>query len=729
MSEEIQEDEPENMGTKTTTITGRLELTQEEADSQVRDEEDEQERSIHPVFAKILAVREVIRDFIGKIMEMKKHSSKAIMILVGAYIGLACYSDFERASFLLVFYLIVLAIKSYDLYKEKVETALDGVDKKQVRKISAFGGLFLMLAIYAESLYKSDYRFNVVVASFGVVIYMIICMLMCISIIKIVWRPILVGFLLQFFIAAFVIKTEVGFVFIENFSKPIKALLRFADAGGIFLFSGYKGDLTNFVFGVCPVIIFFSSLISMLYHIGIMDFVIQLLSVALTATYHMTYSEIFCVMTSGFSSIAGSVLGAYLKLGIDARALITSSFMSAPGSLMVGKLMFPEVTPSRLTTKKTEDEKSKGGQNLLGAAVQGALDAFPVCANITAMLIVFVAAIECLNDIVVFLSGLFEIESITLEKIFGVVFRPFVLLMGVPSFEAEFCARLLGEKIFFTEFMAFQSLATAKGYRESGRDKCDCDGNQMWLSELSETIMTYALCGFANIPGCVELTLVHPKNVYSSPQKTMGIMLGTMAGLAPKRKKVFSKILAKTCIAGTICCLIRGCIACILFEPSGQFMWGKANIDNQHIRFESNPFGISCRGDSQCYAYGLHNPRANEREYVESNNFKSAKHVHSVGERSRFVGDLHCTVYHPQKNMSIPQCDLKIQTTEAKIEEKRHPEPTKNPKKSTQKRPFIEKGESLDSLSHTQKMLSLSDDSLFDEYITTLKDDHENEVK
>lgn len=117
--------------------------------------------------------------------------------------------------------MIVLAIKSYDLYKEKVESALDGIDKKQVRKISAFGGLFLMLAIYAESLYKSDYRFNVIVASFGVVVYMIICMLMCISIIKIVWRPILVGFLLQFFIAAFVIKTEVGFVFIENFRFAI----------------------------------------------------------------------------------------------------------------------------------------------------------------------------------------------------------------------------------------------------------------------------------------------------------------------------------------------------------------------------------------------------------------------------------------------------------------------------------------------------------------------------
>ena len=124
-------------------------------------------------------------------------------------------------SFLLILYLIVLAIKSYDLYKEKVESALDGIDKKQVRKISAFGGLFLMLAIYAESLYKSDYRFNVIVASFGVVVYMIICMLMCISIIKIVWRPILVGFLLQFFIAAFVIKTEVGFVFIENFRLAI----------------------------------------------------------------------------------------------------------------------------------------------------------------------------------------------------------------------------------------------------------------------------------------------------------------------------------------------------------------------------------------------------------------------------------------------------------------------------------------------------------------------------
>ena len=107
----------------------------------------------------------------------------------------------------------------------------------------------------------------------------------------------------------------------------------------------------------------------------------------------------------------------------------------------------------------------------------------------------------------------------------------------------------LRKKIFFTEFMAFQSLATSKGYRDMGREKCDCDGNQKWLSELSETIMTYALCGFANIP-------------------TMGIMLGTMAGLAPKRKKVFSKILAKTCVAGTICCLIRGCIACIFVRIS-----------------------------------------------------------------------------------------------------------------------------------------------------------------
>ena len=132
--------------------------------------------------------------------------------------------------------------------------------------------------------------------------------------------------------------------------------------------------------------------------------------------------------------------------------------------------------------------------------------------------------------------------------------------LGVPYFEADFCARLLGEKIFFTEFMAFQSLATAKEYREMGREKCDCDGNQKWLSELSETIMTYALCGFANIPvTCLFYKII---NIQRGKQ-TMGIMLGTMAGLAPKRKKVFSKILAKTCVAGTICCLIRGCIACI----------------------------------------------------------------------------------------------------------------------------------------------------------------------
>ncbi|CBY19693.1 unnamed protein product [Oikopleura dioica] len=573
MSEEIESDDQQSMETNTTTITGRLEI-----ESNFDDGKEENEQ-LNPAFENILLLREKILLCKAKILELKDYMSAILVALCGAYVVLASWIDFTRAFPLFMVFLVYLAVKFYELSKEKIIERLAGIDRTKIRKISAFGGIFLMLGIYAETLYTTEYRSNVITASFGILVFMFISMMMCVSIIKIVWRPILVGLMLQFFIAAFVIKTEIGFAFVESFSLPIKALLRFADAGGIFLFSGYKGDLTNFVYGVCPVIIFFSSLISMLYSIGVMDFVINFLSFALTATCnctqseavacvgnifvgiaespllirpyidHMTYSEIFCVMTSGFSSIAGSVLGAYLKLGIDARALITSSFMSAPGSLMVAKLMFPEVTPSKLTTKKTEQDKSRKSRNLLEAAVQGAMDAFPVCFNITAMLIVFVAAIECLNDIVVFMCGLFDIHDIRLETIFGVVFRPLVLLMGVPYFEADFCARLLGEKIFFTEFMAFQSLATSKGYRDMGREKCDCDGNQKWLSELSETIMTYALCGFANIP-------------------TMGIMLGTMAGLAPKRKKVFSKILAKTCVAGTICCLIRGCIACIFVRIS-----------------------------------------------------------------------------------------------------------------------------------------------------------------
>jgi len=241
----------------------------------------------------------------------------------GAYVVLACWIDYERAFPLLMIFLVYLAVKFYGVSKEKIKEQLAGIDRKKIRTISAFGGIALMLGIYAETLYTSEHRQNVITASFGILVFMFVSMMMSVSIIKIVWRPILVGLMLQFFIAAFVIKTKIGFAFVESFrlfdffksscekfifSQPIKALLRFADAGGIFLFSGYKGDLTNFVYGVCPVIIFFSSLISMLYSIGVMDFFINLLSFALTATCNCSQSEAVACVGNIFVGIAESPL-------------------------------------------------------------------------------------------------------------------------------------------------------------------------------------------------------------------------------------------------------------------------------------------------------------------------------------------------------------------------------------------------------------------------------------
>lgn len=172
---------------------------------------------MHPAFENILLLREKILLCKAKILELKDYMSAILVALCGAYVVLASWIDFTRAFPLFMVFLVYLAVKFYELSKEKIKERLAGIDRTKIRKISAFGGIFLMLGIYAETLYTTEYRSNVITASFGILVFMFISMMMCVSIIKIVWRPILVGLMLQFFIAAFVIKTEIGFAFVESF--------------------------------------------------------------------------------------------------------------------------------------------------------------------------------------------------------------------------------------------------------------------------------------------------------------------------------------------------------------------------------------------------------------------------------------------------------------------------------------------------------------------------------
>ena len=133
----------------------------------------------------------------------------------------------------------------------------------------------------------------------------------------------------------------------------------------------------------------------------------------------------------------------------------------------------------------------------------------------------------------------------SLDGLVGYLFYPFVIVLGIPKSEVLIAASLVGQKTFFTEFIAYQSLSNMISHRVDGMPRCDCDGNVKWVSERTESIMTYALCGFSNLP-------------------TTGIMLGTMIGLAPKRQKTFIKLLFLSLIGGIIACMIRACIASIL---------------------------------------------------------------------------------------------------------------------------------------------------------------------
>ncbi|XP_016345117.1 sodium/nucleoside cotransporter 2-like [Sinocyclocheilus anshuiensis] len=388
------------------------------------------------------------------------------------------------------------------------------------------------------------------------------------------WRTVFWGLGLQFAIGLFVIRTEPGLVAFEWLGKQVQIFLDYTKAGSSFVFGNLIDNI--FAFQALPIVVFFSSVMSVLYYLGVMQWVITKISWVMQVTMgtsstetlsvagnifvgqteapllirpylkDMTKSEIHAVMTGGFATIAGSVMGAFISFGIDASSLISASVMAAPCALAISKLSYPETEKSKFTSKSQIKVDGGGEQNVLEAVSGGASASIGLVANIAANLIAFLAILDFINATLRWLGGMVGFPDVTFELICSYVFMPVAFMMGIPYEESFTVAELIGTKLFLNEFIAYEKLSVLKNNRLNGILEDGVDKN--WLSIRSEIICTYALCGFANF-------------------SSLGIVIGGLSSICPPKKSVISTLVLRALFTGTCVSLINACVAGILFVP------------------------------------------------------------------------------------------------------------------------------------------------------------------
>ncbi|XP_025293535.3 sodium/nucleoside cotransporter 1 isoform X3 [Canis lupus baileyi] len=392
------------------------------------------------------------------------------------------------------------------------------------------------------------------------------------------WRAVFWGLGLQFVLGLFVIRTEPGFIAFQWMGNQIQIFLSYTDVGSSFVF-GEAMVKGVFAFQVLPIVIFFSCVMSVLYYVGLMQWVIQKISwlmqttMGTTATEtlsvagnifvsqteaplliqpylaDMTLSEIHAVMTGGYATIAGSLLGAYISFGIDAASLIAASVMAAPCALALSKLVYPEVEESKFRSPEGVELTCGDAQNLLEAASSGAAVSVKLVANIGANLIAFLALLAFINAALSWLGAMVGVQELSFQLICSYALRPVAFLMGVAWEDCPVVAELLGIKLFLNEFVAYQGLSQYKQRRLSGAEEW-VGPKKQWISVRAEILTTFALCGFANF-------------------SSIGIMLGGLTSMAPRRKSDFSQIVLRALCTGTCVSLVNACVAGILYVPRG----------------------------------------------------------------------------------------------------------------------------------------------------------------
>jgi CNT family concentrative nucleoside transporter len=369
---------------------------------------------------------------------------------------------------------------------------------------------------------------------------------------------------LQFAFAVLVLKTNFGFVF-QKIGEGVNAMLNYSQEGSKFLFGplGDKGGPYGvlFAFQVLPIIIFIASFFAILYYLGVMQWIVRGMAVAMQRTMgvsgaeslnvaasifmgqteapltirpflaSLTQSELFTIMASGMAHVSGSVMAAYVMIaGVEIKHLLTAVIMTAPATIMLSKIFFPEVDKP-VTSGKVDVKIENTAVNIIDAAGQGAGDGLHLALNVAAMLIAFLALIAMVNGILGWIHGLTYMAWVppSLQTVFGFIFAPVAWLMGVSWKDAPAIGNLLGTRLVLNEFVAFIDLSKVKA----------------GLDARSFVIATYALCGFANF-------------------SSIAIQVGGIGALAPTRKSDLARLGLKAVACGTMANFMSACIAGML---------------------------------------------------------------------------------------------------------------------------------------------------------------------
>lgn len=373
------------------------------------------------------------------------------------------------------------------------------------------------------------------------------------------FRTVGIAFLLQVAIGGFVLFFEAGKNVLAGMSAAVASVIDYANVGISFLFGSLASSTssTGFLFAiqVLPVIVFFSSLVAVLYYLGIMNWIIKILggglqkllntsrpeSLSATANIFvgqteaplivkpfiatMTKSELFAVMVGGLATVAGSVMAGYVKIGVELNYLIAASFMAAPGGFLMAKLIVPETETPKETLEELDTEHEQPA-NVIDAAASGASSGMQLALNVGAMLLAFVALIALLNGILGGVGGWFDYPQLTLQEILGYIFAPIAWLLGVPWNEALMAGSFIGQKLVLNEFIAYLDFMNYKDQ----------------LSEHSKAVITFALCGFANL-------------------SSIAILLGGLGSMAPSRRKDIARLGLRAVLAGSMANLMSAAIA------------------------------------------------------------------------------------------------------------------------------------------------------------------------
>ena len=371
------------------------------------------------------------------------------------------------------------------------------------------------------------------------------------------WRTVGFALLLQFALGGIALYFPLGVAVLEAISNAVSSVLNNAQDGIDFVFGSIGAFEMGFIFAfhVLPVIVFFSSLVSVLYHLGIMGWLIRIIGGALqrllktsraesmSATANifvgqteaplivkpyiadMTRSELFAIMVGGMSTVAGSVLAGYALLGVEIQYLLAASFMAAPGGFLMAKLLLPEA--EKIGSEEEEFTlEFESHVNVIDAAASGASSGMSLALNVGAMVLAFVGLIALVNTLLGSLGAMIGFADLSLQLLLGYAFQPLAFIVGIPWEETRLAGSLIGQKLVFNEFVAFVSFTD----------------QVTLLSDRSQAIVTFALCGFANF-------------------SSIGIVLGGIGMMAPNRRKDIAELGLRAVLAGFMANLMSAAIA------------------------------------------------------------------------------------------------------------------------------------------------------------------------